>query len=87
LNITGGVKLHRQSNSPAVGLGSNSGADVVRTGASELGVGLGHWTELQRGFLVAEVQQSGKGTTAQGVLRGGARRAALGLRQRLRGRG
>jgi hypothetical protein len=37
LNVTGGVKLHRRSNSPAAGLGSNSGTDVVRTGASELG--------------------------------------------------
>ena len=37
MNVTGGVKLHRQSNSPAAGLGSNSGADVVWTGAKVSG--------------------------------------------------
>ena len=58
MNVTGGVKLHRRSNSPAADLGSNPAQTWFGPGQASLG---------------AEVQQSGEGTAAQGVLRGGAR--------------
>src|SRR6185503_3695207 len=51
--IAGSKEFHGQSNSPAATSGWNSGTGVARTGASELGVGLGHGAELQRGFLAA----------------------------------
>ena len=41
-----GVESPRRSNSPAAGHGLKSGVGVARTGASELGVGIGHGAEL-----------------------------------------
>ena len=59
LDVTGGMKLHRQSNSPTAGLGSNSGADgVLRPGqrgwegsrhrGGAPGVGCSGWEALAR---------------------------------------
>ena len=46
LGCSDGVESPRRSNSPAAGHGLKSGVGVARTGASELGVGIGHGAEL-----------------------------------------
>ena len=59
-----------------------SGAGV---GEEELGEDPGPEAERRRWPAVAEVLRNGRTMAAQRVLHGGARRAALGLRRRLRG--